>query len=223
MSNASFWEHQTGFSWEGSCSNVGDKTNIGILRFEFWCKLKTQNLHSHIIITTSHNVARLPHRSSCFLWKCWLRHMLWHIQRHRKHGVSCTKVFFFSAKVYVLSRIKCAELRPQPNILYSSCWAHRDSLLPEYSNMNEKCFPLNIYRPPRLTFQTRVRKNSSCLSQVTQIKTKAKIEAAIIFYFPFTSGEHTPQETKLLLLNAEVLHSTVVREDRIVDFWLRKM
>lgn len=133
------------------------------------------------------------------------------------------RFFSFLQRYMSFPEYMCAELRPQPNILYSSCWAHRDSLLPEYSNMNEKCFPLNVYRPPRLTFETRVSKNSSCLSQVMQIKTKPNIEAAIIFYFPFTSGEHTPQETKLLLLNAEVLHSTVVREDRIVDFWLLKM
>lgn len=120
MSNASLWDHHTGFSWEGSCSNVGGKTNIGILKFEFWCKLKTQNFRSHITITTSHNLARLPHRSSCFLWKCWLRHMLRHIQRHRKPRVSRTKVFFLFCKGICLFQNICV---PSSDLNQTSCTA----------------------------------------------------------------------------------------------------
>ena len=121
-----------------------DKTNLERFKFgilKIWIlivKLKTQDFRSLITTTTtttttttiSHILARLPHRSSCFLWKCWLQHMLRHIQSYRKQRVSRTKVvfFFFSAKVYVFSRIyMCAELRPQPNILHSSWTTSRTS------------------------------------------------------------------------------------------------
>lgn len=165
------------------------------------CRMIDDTNFKSLITTTvpTRKHPSLPHRSDCFLWEV-LTLTLWDTQ---EMAVGAPRVC--SAKVYIFSRMKYAprlmtsarEVRPQPNILFSS-WTRLYTLIRAWKKVTSLFISSNkdniwgkLLAFTLFSWHLRQKNNTKTETSCTAYKVTPKLKVQPVYFTSLSPSVHT--------------------------------